>query len=73
MGDTTKVVVVVVGVVTLHFDGDKELVLHDCLYVPRVRRNLISVPSLGCNGYSTFLIKVMFLLNRMTVLSVMVY
>ena len=53
MGDTTKVEIVAVGVVTLHFDGGKELVLHDCLYVPRVRRNLISVPSLACNGYST--------------------
>ena len=54
MGDTTKVAVVAVGVVSLHFDGGKELVLHDCLYVPRVRRNLISVHSLTYNGYSTF-------------------
>ena len=53
MGDTSKVAVVVVGVVTLYFDGDKELVLHDCLDVPRIRRNLISVPCLTSNGYST--------------------
>ena len=28
------------------------MVLVDCLYVSKVRRNLISVPSLACNGYS---------------------
>ena len=52
MGDTTKVVAVTVGVVTLHFSRGKELVLDDCIYVPSVRRNLISVPILACNGFS---------------------
>ena len=28
--------------------------LVDCLYVSSVRRNLILVPSLACNGYSVF-------------------
>ena len=51
MGNMTKVTVVAVGVVTLHFDGGKELILQDCLYAPSVRRNLISVPSLACNGF----------------------
>ena len=41
------------GVVTLHFEGDKVLVLDDCLYVPDVRRNLVSVSCLSCNGYSS--------------------
>ena len=58
MGDTTKVWDVAVGEVTLYFAGGKELVLVDCLYVPRVRRNLISVPSLACNGYSTLFNKI---------------
>ena len=40
------------GDVTLHFGGGKFLVLKDCLYVPSVRRNLISVSGLTCNGYS---------------------
>ena len=43
---------VAVGVVTLHFEGGKFLVLDDCLYVPGVRRNLVSVSCLSCNGYS---------------------
>ena len=30
----------------------KLLVLNDCLYVPNVRRNLISISCLSCNGYS---------------------
>ena len=42
------------GVVTLHFEGGKFLVLDDRLYVPDVRRNLISVSYLSCNGYSSF-------------------
>ena len=54
MGDTSRVAAVVVGVVTLHFKGGKFLVLDDCLYVPNVRRNLISVSCLSCNGYSSF-------------------
>ena len=40
------------GVVSLHFPGGKLLVLEECLYVPNVRRNLISVSSLACNGFS---------------------
>ena len=50
MGDTSRVAAVVVGVVTLHF-GDKFLVLDDYLYVPRVRRNLVSISCLSCNEY----------------------
>ena len=46
-------VAVAVGVVTLHFEGGKFLVLDDCLYVPEVRRNLVSVSCLSCNGYSS--------------------
>ena len=53
MGDTSCMVAVAVGVVTLHFEGDKFLVLIDCLYVPGVKRNLVSVFCLSCNGYSS--------------------
>ena len=53
MGDTSRMAAVAVGVVTLHFEGGKMLVLSDCLYVPSVRRNLVSVFRLSCNGYSS--------------------
>ena len=43
---------VAVGDITLQFEGDKFLVLKDCLYIPSVRRNSISVSGLICNGYS---------------------
>ena len=53
MGDTLCVVAVAMKVVILHFGGDKKLVLSDCLYVPGVRRNLVSVSYLSYNGYSS--------------------
>ena len=53
MGDISRVAAIVVGVVTLHFEGGKFLILDDCLYVPNVRRNLVSVFCLTCNGYSS--------------------
>ena len=53
LGDTLRVMAVAVGVVSLLFPGGKLLVLNDCLYVPNVRRNLISIFCLSCNGYST--------------------
>ena len=40
------------GVVSLLFPGGKLLVLNDCLYVPNVRRNLISVSYLSCTEFS---------------------
>ena len=43
---------VVVGVITL-FGGGKKLVLSDCLYVLGVKRNLVLVSYLSCNGYSS--------------------
>ena len=45
MEDTSRMAAVVVGVVTLHFEGGKMLVLSDYLYVPGVR--------ISCNGYSS--------------------
>ena len=52
LGDTSRVVAKAVREVSLHFGGHKVLVLKDCLYVPRIRRNLISISCLACNGYS---------------------
>ena len=42
---------IAVGVVSLYFSGGKILVLKYCLYVPNVRRNLISVSYFSCNGF----------------------
>ena len=61
--DTSKVAAVAVGVVSLFFPGGKTLVLQDCLYVPHVIRNLISVSCLACNGFSALFNKILFLLN----------
>ena len=38
---------------SLRFGGHKILVLKDCLYVPQIRRNLISVSCLALDGYSS--------------------
>ena len=53
MVDTSRVAAVAVGVVTLHFEGGKFFILDDCLYVSDVRRNLVLVSCLSCNGYSS--------------------
>ena len=53
MGDTSCVTAVAMGVVTLYFEGGKFFILDVCLYVPEVRRNLVSVFCLSCNGYSS--------------------
>ena len=53
MEDTSRVAAVAMRVITLYFGGGKKLVLSDCLYVPGVRRNLVSVFCLSCNGYSS--------------------
>ena len=41
------------GVVSLLFPGGRLLVLNDYLYVPNVRRNLISISCLSCTGFLT--------------------
>ena len=53
MGDTSRVATAAVGVITLHFEGGRVLVPHYSLYVPSIRRNLISVSCLSCHGYSS--------------------
>ena len=52
MGNATKVAAVAVGDYYLNFSRDRYLLLKDCLYVPSIRRNLISVSSLVKDGYS---------------------
>ena len=48
--DRSRIPVVVVGVFNLCFES-RVLILEDCLYVPNVRRNLISATYLGKHGY----------------------
>ena len=52
MGNATKEAVVVVGDYYLNFGTNRYLLLKDCLYVPSIRRNLISVSSMVKDGYS---------------------
>ena len=52
MGNATKVAAVAVGDYYLNFGRDRYLLLKDCLYVPSIRRNLISVSNLVKDGYS---------------------
>ena len=52
MGNATKVATVAVGDYYLNFSRDRYLLLKDCLYVPSIRRNLISFSSLVKDGYS---------------------
>ena len=54
MVDGSKIPVVAVGVFNLCFES-KVLILKDCLYVPNVRRNLISTTYLGRHGYCVIL------------------
>ena len=46
--------VVAIGVCNLCFES-RVLILEDCLYVPNVRRNLISATYLGKHGYCVIL------------------
>ena len=48
----SKVAEVAVRVVSILLSRGKLLVLNDYLYVPNVRRNLISVSCLSCNEFS---------------------
>ena len=68
--DKSKVAVVAVGVVSLHLLGDKVLVLEDCLYVPNVRKNLISVSCLACNVFSAIFNKNFISINMMLMRSI---
>ena len=54
LADGSKILVVAVGVFNLYFDS-RVLILEDCLYVPNVRRNLISATYLGKHGYCVIL------------------
>ncbi|MBM0273880.1 hypothetical protein JNZ24_10670, partial [Streptococcus suis] len=52
LGSKARVSAVAVGVIRLVFPNNKILVLNNALYVPSIRRNLISVPSLALQGYT---------------------
>ena len=54
LADGRRIPVVAVGVVNLCFES-RVLILEDCLYIPNIRRNLISATYLGKNGYCVIL------------------
>ena len=51
-GSQTRVLAVAVGVIRLSFQNNKVLILNNALYIPYIRRNLISVSSLTSQGYT---------------------
>ena len=54
LADGSRIPIVSVGVFNLCFES-KVLILEDCLYVPNVRRKLISATYLGKHGYCVIL------------------
>jgi hypothetical protein len=52
MGTSATVATTAIGTFCLELSSSRTLVLDECLYVPEVQRNLISVSRLGCYGYS---------------------
>ena len=54
MANGSKIPVIAIGVFDLYFDS-RVLILKDCLYVPNVRRNLISATYLDKHGYCVIL------------------
>ena len=52
MGDDTRVQADFLGVVRLQFGTENLLELQDVVYIPSIRRNLISVPILDRLGHS---------------------
>ena len=70
MGDTSRVVAIAVGVVTLHFEGDKVLVLDDCLYSQMSGETLFQFPAFHVMDIHHFSIKILFSLNSMMILYV---
>ena len=54
LADGSKIPIVTIGVFNLCFDS-RVLILEDCIYVPNVRRNLISATYLGRHEYCVIL------------------
>ena len=54
LADGSRILVVAIGVFNLWIKY-RVLILEDCLYVPNIRRNLISTTYLGKHGYCVIL------------------
>ena len=52
LGSSATISTIAIGVVVLQFQDNKTLILSDVLYVPLMRRNLISISELLNKGYS---------------------
>ena len=52
LGSSATISAVAIGVVVLEFQDNKNLILSDVLYVPLMKRNIISVSELSNKGYS---------------------
>ncbi|WP_441294470.1 hypothetical protein, partial [Escherichia coli] len=54
MGNATRVAAVAVVYLILYLSNNRSLILRDCLYVPTIRRNLVSVSKLIKDGYLVY-------------------
>ena len=54
MKNAMRVAAIAVGNVILNFNNNRSLILRYCLYVPTIRRNLVSVSSLVKDKYSVY-------------------
>ena len=52
MGTDATVAAAAIGVYHLYFSSQKLIILEDCLFVPQIRKSLISISKLVCSGYS---------------------
>ena len=55
MGNDVKVLVVAMGDLELSFSSNRTLNLKNYLHVLSIKRNLVSVSSLVCFGYSVYI------------------
>ena len=54
MGNATRVAAVAVENVVINFNNNRSLILRDCLYVPTIKRNLVSLSSLVKDKYLVY-------------------
>ena len=71
LGSSATIFAVVVGMVVLEFPDNKTMVLSNVLYVPLMRRNLISVSELS-NKRILFILELRLSLKEMVLLYVLV-
>ena len=73
MGNNSQASALAVGELVLYFSRNKHLKLKNVLYVPEIRRNLVSVSCLGLDGYEFLLLSIFVIFCLRNKLSVVVH